>query len=738
MRQFAIPLLLLVAVIVIAVVMLVIEQRPPASTAPSEPAATKEPATPISAADPVAAVGAATPSTRSPPTAPVAIPAVPTERHVVALTDGWLFTIGDAHRAHEVLSGDPAWQSVTVPHSWNVADGSDGGSYYRGIGWYRRWLEVPETERGRSIFVSFGAANISATVFVNSVQVAKHDGGFAAFTIDITSQVRFGARNLIAVKVTNGENLGLPPLYADFTFNGGLYRGVTAISTSPLHFELATHGWTGVHVHQRAVNAELAELDVELAVRNDTAAVANADVVVEVLDTAGMPVASVSAPVAVPPRQTTTVNVPVRIAHPHRWHGRKDPYQYQAVARIRSGGAVIDEVRRPLGVRAMRIDPAQGFLLNGEPYDLHGVCLHQDRLGKGWLASTADRQEDVALLLELGATFVRLVHYQHDQEVYDLMDRAGIVVWTELPVLMQVGRQPQFAVSAKTQLAELIRQNAHHPSIVCWGLYNEIGSEPTDVALITELHALAKQLDPTRPTAGSSYLVDAATINGVTEVISFNKYFGWFLPNIDHFGPWADGFHRAYPQRAVGLTEYGAAGSITRHEEKPTAPIPGLAKVVPGNHSEEYHALFHETVWPQLASRPFLWCKALWVLCDYASDGRKDADAPGYCDMGLVTGDRKTRKDAFYYYQAQWSDLPVLHLTGRRFRERVKEVEVKVYANATGVAVKVNGVALPTVTGAGGVCRWPGVMLKTGTNVIEARGTHAGKTISDRVEWIVR
>lgn len=731
MRWFGIPQILLVAIAALVVVVIILERRPSEpvgsdSVIPDSSSTAGE----VPRTAPAVAGSVQKPSVQKLPTSA-------TERHYAPLGEGWLFTKGDAHLAKDPVSADPPWEAVSVPHSWNVTDGSDGGTYYRGIGWYRRWLPIPLEEEGRSVFVTFGAANMTATVYVNGEWAAQHDGGFATFTVDITPFVRFGTRNLIAVKVDNSDKQGIPPTYAEFTFSGGLYRPVTAITTSSLHLELVTHGWKGLHLHQRKVTAEVAELDAEIAVRNDTQNETDAQVVVSLRDATGATVVTAEAMVAVPARRTAPVTIPLRVERPHRWHGKADPYLYEVVVQVRSGGVVVDEVRQTTGLRSMRIDPQDGFFLNDQPYDLHGASLHQDRLGKGWLVSSEDRKEDVALLQELGATFVRLVHYQHDQETYELMDRAGIVVWAEIPVLMHVGQQPRFAESAKSQLSELIRQNAHHPSIVCWGLYNEIRSGPEDVALIRDLHALAKRLDPTRPTSAATYAVDTAEINHLTEVTSFNKYFGWFLPNIDAFGPWADQFHTKYPDRAVGITEYGAGGSIRQHEEAPTPPLPGLAKILPVSHSESYHTLFHETVWPQLAARKFLWCKAAWVLCDYTSDEAKTGDAQGYNDMGLVTGDRKIRKDAFYYYKAQWSHQPVLHITGRRFSKRQQVVEVKIFANVEHLKVTVNDRELPSKTAVGGVYRWEGVQLLIGKNSIKATGQSTAGLVSDEVVWHV-
>jgi beta-galactosidase len=667
--------------------------------------------------------------------APVFIADRPVQRVVHVLGDGWLFSKGDHRLAKEPVSDPSSWERVAVPHSWNVADGADGGGYYRGPAWYRTWVDIPESERGKSIHLKFLGSNIITTVYVNGEWVGEHAGGFGAFAFEITPQVRFGSPNLIAVRVTNADNLEVYPVRAEFTFSGGIYRPVALITSCPLHLDLTTDGANGVVFHQRKVAADAAEIDAEVTVRNDATVAAAGRVVVGIRDRDGTLVASAQVDVAVDARRHATITVPLRIERPHRWHGVQNPYLYTTTVQVRSGEVVVDEMGGQIGLRSFRMDPARGFLLNDQPYDLHGVCLHQDRLGKGWIVSDEDRQEDVALLRELGATFVRLVHYQHAQETYDLLDRAGIVAWTELPILMQTGHTKPYADSAHRQLRELIRQNANHPSIVCWGLFNEIAGRPEDVALIKDLDQVAQKLDPYRPTTAATFAADTAEINHVTQVVSFNKYFGWYLPGLDAFGPWADKFHARYPDRAVGITEYGAGGSIRQHEEDPQPPVPGLAKFVPTTHSESYQARFHQTAWPQLASRPFLWCKAAWVLCDYTADQTTTGDAAGYNDMGLVTGDRKIRKDAFYYYKAQWSDQPVLHITNRRFRQRAPQIDLTVYANVTDVEVKVNGQALPAVTPVGGVYVWKKVPLQAGVNTVEASGERGGHQVRDRVEW---
>ncbi len=377
------------------------------------------------------------------------------------------------------------------------------------------------------------------------------------------------------------------------------------------------------------------------------------------------------------------------LIRPRLWDGRSDPYLYRVRVRVidEASGATVDRVEQPLGLRQFRVDPVAGFFLNGHPLDLHGVACHQDRLDKGWATSDADRAEDVGLISDLGATFVRLAHYQHPPGTYDLLDRLGLIAWSEIPLVSRVADSPAFFENVRQQLVELIRQNYNHPSVLFWGLYNEVADDPATRALVRELVELAHAEDATRLTAAASCLSEGADIHFLPDVIAFNKYFGWYDGRTGDLGPWADAFHGAYPTRAVGISEYGAGASIHQHSEDPPPP-----STLGPWHPEEYQALVHEGCWSQLKARPFLWTKVVWNMFDFACDSRHEGDTPGRNDKGLVTYDRGTRKDAYYWYQAHWSSAPVLYITGRRHVNRsTATVTVKVYSNLDAVQLAVNG-----------------------------------------------
>jgi beta-galactosidase len=428
--------------------------------------------------------------------------------------------------------------------------------------------------------------------------------------------------------------------------------------------------------------------------------------------------------------------VTTMISAPHLWNGLVDPYLYRVQVELREQGAVRDAVTQPLGFRAFAVDPANGFSLNGTYLDLHGVNRHQDRQNKGWAISPSDQDEDMAVIRELGANAVRLVHYQHGQYFLDLCDRYGMAVWTELAMVNQITNSAAFTANARQQLTELIRQNFNHPSIFFWGIENEVLDNMTDPnPLITELSALAHTEDPSRVTTVAANLGDANAINWHTDLVGFNKYYGWYYGVIGDIGAWADGIHAAYPTRRIGISEFGAGAGLKNHTLPPTPATDPQA-----GHSEEYQALFHEGAWKAMQTRRFLWGKFVWQLFDSAADGRdetaKGADVRAINDKGLVAFDHSTRKDAFYWYKANWSTAPFVYITSRRFTQRTAAATaIKVYSTLPSVEAKLNGVSLGSKTSTDHIFIWDKVTLATGTNHVEVTAASGATKYSDTVDW---
>jgi beta-galactosidase/beta-glucuronidase len=649
------------------------------------------------------------------------VPASAADRTIVPLAAEWRFIRADVAGAEAPGFDDKKWLTVTLPHTLNGSDGETAG-YYRGGSWYRRAFEVKALAVGRRVFVQFDGAATRADVYVNGRFIGRHDGGHAGFRFDITTALKPG-RNLLAVRVDNSSNKAITPLGGDFTIFGGLYRPVSLIEADAVHFDLLDHGGPGIYARTDGT----ASVSVDARVTNSLSKARRASVFVRLLDADGREVARSTRGVRVPARSVRVANLRLDVPNPRLWDGVRDPYLYRLVASIGGG----DEVTVPFGFRTFRIDPALGFILNGKPYPLHGANLmHSARPVKGTAVTDAEIAEDFAILREMGPTGVRLVHFQHPRAAYDEADRLGLVAWTEIGINSEVADTPEFRANAAQQLRELIAQNYNHPSVVMWGLGNEVYStEPYVARILAELNAVARSADPHRPTTYAHCCQgDDDPKALVTDVIGFNRYFGWYPDAKGTIGEWADRARASLPNRPIAVSEYGAGASILHQEDPPAQPV-----TTSGWHPEQYQALYHERNWRELKEKPYLWGKFIWVAFDLASAGRKEGDRPGINDKGIVTYDRQVRKDAFYWYQANWSDVPMLHLTSKRFTTRFdRRAEVKAYTNAGAATLVLNGREVGRVEPADHILRWT-VELQDGENRIEVRG--ADGKLTDSAVW---
>jgi beta-galactosidase len=663
--------------------------------------------------------------------------APPDLRSRVDLNTGWRFNKGDVAGAEQPGFNDAGWSGVNTPHTWNAADGSDGGSnYYRGIGWYRRHYTVPATYSGRQLYLQFAGANQVADVWVNGTHLGQHAGGYARFRFNATSALHVGQDNVIAVRVNNADNDNIAPQSADYSFDGGIYRNVSLWAVDPLQIRMLDYAGPGVYLRQRGVTAASATVDVTTKLWNNNAAGATLSVRTVVTDAAGNVVADQTAVAgSIAGKSGKDVVQTVTIANPHRWDGLADPYQYNANVELRdtATGRVTDVVTEPLGLRAFAVDPNAGFTLNGHHLDLHGVNLHQDRAGVGWAQSDAQHAQDFDLIKEIGATAVRMAHYQHDQKDYNLADAAGLVVWAEIPLVNDTTASSAFTANAEQQLRELIRQNYNHPSIVFWSIGNEQRQDNAATnALLSDLAGIVNSEDPDRiSTYASCCVSDTGAVPTHTEVTGYNKYYGWYTGSTSGLGPNLDSLHAALPSRPIAVSEYGAGANTTQHELNPAQPSAGGQW-----HPEEYQALLHEQSWKQLQARPYVWGKFVWNMFDFASDGRNEGSQPGINDKGLVTRDRLVKKDAFYWYKANWSSAPTVYITSRRFTQRTAAAtDVKIYSSASSVTLTLNGASLGAKSSSDHIFTWSGVTLRPGANTVTATAVISGSTVTDTVTW---
>lgn len=703
-------------------------------------------------------------------------------RTETSLNAGWRFHFGETPGAEAVAFDDAGWSQISTPHTWNAADGQDGikaksagfslmkGDYARGTGWYRRTIPADPAWAGRRVYLQFDAANRRADVFLNGRLVGTHLGGHARFRFDVTDALRRAGDNVLAVKVNNEDN-GILPHSADFTFFGGLYRDVSLLVTDAVQVETMDHAAPGVYLAQTKVTAERAEVAALVKLVNHELAPAEVAVRIAVIDATGRTVHEAGAPVTLAAGERGEITLPLTLASPHLWQGRADPYLYTARVEVSVGGIVRDAIEQPLGLRSFHVDPAKGFFLNGRYLDLRGASRHQDRLDKGWAISPADEREDMALMAEMGSTAIRVAHYQQSPLWFRLADEQGMALWAEIPFVDEAAPTELFFNNALQQMRELIRQNYNHPSIFFWGVGNEnfdLGQSfaqgiaeygPISERLIQALHALTRAEDPTRLTTYASFHSETdihLALPGqppvhfkgepqrwYTDTTAFNKYYGWYYGEAEDNAEFFDRLHARHPRQRLAVSEYGAGGSIQQHEPATSyggagyerTPMEKMrARAFAKEHPEEYQTYYHEKAWSVLAARPYLWGKFIWNMFDFASDGRAEGDHPGRNDKGMVTFDRKTRKDAFYFYKANWSQEPMLHITSRRFTERTDPVtEIKVYANVPEVELFLNGRSLGKKSpGPDRIVRWPGVTLAAGRNTVRAT---AGTGLTDECEW---
>ena len=661
---------------------------------------------------------------------------LPWRRSDQVLHERWLFLPQDVPNATDLNLDESSWNSITVPHTFNALDGQDGGdNYLRAPTWYRTHIEISTRQTGQRRYVQFDGANSTAVLYVNGRRIGDHRGGFSSFRFDITDALHDGD-NLLAVRVDNSAAPDIPPISGDFTSFGGLYRDVHLITVDDLHIDLDDAGSAGVYLSTRDVSASGAELSARVRVSNASARARNAGVSILVRDAEGEEVATWNDLLAVAPGQTGELTLTGHIDSPHLWQGRLDPHLYTAQVELSEDGLRTDVVEQPFGFRSFALDPNTGFSLNGQALDLHGVNRHQDRIDQGWAIGKAEHDEDMDLILQLGANAVRLAHYQQASYFYDLCDRNGLVVWAEIPLIDAISDSPAFADNARQQLRELIRQNYNHPSILFWGIGNEqrMDDAPTN-DLLSGLANIVETEDPGR-LSSYAHCCGPATANLVShaDTTGYNVYYGWYMGTTAQFGAFADQVHASRPGSSFAISEYGAGAGLSQHQEPPAMPMPAGPF-----HPEEYQSQLHEETWPQMATRRYLWGKFIWNMFDFAVDSRNEGDTPGRNDKGLVSYDRQTKKDAFFYYQANWTTEPMVHIAGRRYQPRTSPIDIKVYSNAAGVELRVNGVALAAPSSsAGRVFRWEKVPLANGENQVEARAVGAEDAIlaSDAVVWI--
>lgn len=656
------------------------------------------------------------------------------QRENILINQDWNFRF-----SHQVNKNSS--RRVDLPHTWNAQDALSGKpDYKRGIGNYDKKLFIRSEWKGKRLFLRFEGANCVSNVFINGKQIGEHRGGYGAFIFEITDKVNYGKNNTVLVRVNNGEQLDVMPLVGDFNFYGGIYRDVHLLVTEDICISPLDYASPGVYLFQQHVGEKQAAVLARINLSNGTEHPRQATLRLQVKEGDKVVYQADKKVTVAPHTSVQPEEMSFTLLNPRLWNGREDPFMYQTVITLVKDGKEIDKVEQPLGFRYYATDADRGFFLNGKHLPLHGVCRHQEWAEVGNALRPMHHEEDTRLMLEMGVNAIRLAHYPQATYMYDLMDRNGIVTWAEIPFVGPGGYadkgfvdQPSFRKNGKEQLKEMIRQHFNHPSICFWGLFNELkenGDNPLEY--IKELNVLAHQEDPTRPTTSASN--QGGAINFITDNIAWNRYDGWYGATPATLASWLDKTHQAHPEIKIAISEYGAGASIYHQQDS-------LVQTSPGSwwHPENWQTEYHIQNWKIISERPYVWGSFVWNMFDFGAAHRTEGDRPGINDKGLVTHDRKVKKDAFYFYKANWNPEPMVYIAGRRSVNRVKPVtEVQIFSNCAEVTLKVNGQIIKKMQPDGvKVCIFKDIRLKKGENNIEVSAKNGKRVITDACCWIL-
>lgn len=658
-------------------------------------------------------------------------------RTVSNFCDGWQFRKGDmAIKQKDPMAMDgEGWEELSLPHTWNATDMARYKDFYQGKGVYRKEFTLDPALKGKRLFLRFEGVGAVSEVYVNGRLIVSHKGAYGAFVGEMTAVARYDGKNVVVVKADNQARPDVIPVnHVLFGVYGGIYRPVWLIATDPVQITVNDHASAGVYVSQSNVSAQSATVSVRTKLDNGLLEPSRVSLVTSIFDQEGTLVSQKSRNIDLTPQGTQQYTEQFTLQNPHLWAGRPDPYLYRVEVSLQQGGSEIDRVTQPLGLRTYEMRAGDGFYLNGKKYPMYGVTRHQDWQGCGSALSNWQHASDLATIMDVGATTVRFAHYQQSDYIYSKCDSLGLVIWAEIPFVNQVTGQEWD--NAHQQLLELIRQSYNHPSIYVWGLHNEVYS-PTDYCaqLTRSLHDLAKTEDPGRMTVSTNgYGIADHAVNQNADLQAMNRYYGWYERKIGDILPWVEGLEKKYPWQKLILAEYGADANIAHQTEDLGESLNWGKPWYP----ETFQTKTHEYQWSVIASHPYIVASYLWNTFDFATPMANRGGNPGHNMKGLVTFDRKTKKDSYYFYKANWSTDPVLYLTQRRNTDREhRTTTVTVYSNMGQPEVRLNGKKLPAPEKGYTAIQYnyPGITLRNGRNVIMARIKKDGKTYTDQIEW---
>ncbi|WP_288358771.1 glycoside hydrolase family 2 TIM barrel-domain containing protein [uncultured Bacteroides sp.] len=662
-------------------------------------------------------------------------------REVTLFNDGWEFKKGPFSKEamQAAVKWNAGWQEVTLPHTWNADDMQKKVSaFYEGVGYYRKKCIFPESMKGKRLFLRFEGVGSCAEVYVNGYLTGTHKGAYSAFVCEIGSQVKFGEENEIIVKADNTARPDVIPVnHVLFGVYGGIYRPVWLVITEPCGIVVNDCASSGVYITQKNVSKQSAEVNVKVKV--DNATLAPVPLVLEnvIYDGSGKLVKKHNQAFELTSQGVQSYSSQFKLSNPHLWQGREDPYLYKVVSRLLQNGRVLDEVVQPLGLRKYEVVAGKGFFLNGKKYPMYGVTRHQDWWGLGSALTNKEHDFDLAQIMDIGATTVRFAHYQQSDYIYSRCDTLGLVIWAEIPFVNRVTGQEWD--NAHQQMRELVRQSFNHPSIYVWGIHNEVYHPHGYTAALTQsVHDLCKLEDPDRYTVSvNGYGNVGHPVNQNADIQGMNRYFGWYERKIQDIKPWIEKMEKEYPWQRLMLTEYGADANIAHQTEILGDALNWTSPFYP----ETFQTKTHEYQWSVIAQHPYITASYLWNMFDFAVPTSKRGSVDARNMKGMMTFDRKIKKDSYFWYKANWSKEPVLYMTQRRnvLRER-KETSVTVYSNIGTPKVYLNDRELSGIRKGYTDVHYvfDKVLLNDGKNVLRAVVTWQGREYVDEMEWEYR
>lgn len=660
-------------------------------------------------------------------------------REVIPFNDAWEFKKAPANK--EIAINAPkwalGWEKVETPHTWNAKDMQvQADNFYEGAAYYKKEYILPLELKEKRIFLRFEGVGSCAEVYVNGILATTHKGGYSAFACEIGEMLKPGEKNEIIVKADNSSRPDVIPVNHNlFGVYGGIYRPVWLIVTEPYNICVTDCASSGVYITQKGVSKKQADVKVKVKLDNGTLQPTNLSLQNSIYDHTGKLVAVDNQQLTLSSQGVQNIESNFKIRNPHLWHGRKDPYLYKVVTQLFKNGVVIDKMTQPLGLRNYEIIAGDGFYLNGEKYPMYGVTRHQDWWGLGSALKNENHDFDLATIMDIGATTVRFAHYQQSDYLYSRCDSLGLIIWAEIPFVNRVTGQE--SENAHNQLREMIRQSFNHPSIYVWGLHNEVYHPHGYTKELTQsLHDLAKTEDPDRFTVsvnGYGHMEHPVNLNA--DIQGMNRYFGWYEKKLQDIVPWVEGLEKTYPSQKLMLTEYGADANLAHQTEYIGDALNWTKEFYP----ETFQTKTHEYQWSVIAKHPYIIASYLWNMFDFCAPLWTRGGVPARNMKGLVTFDRKTKKDSYFWYKANWSSEPVLYLTQRRLKEREKQqTSITVYSNIGEPEVYLNGKQIKGIRKGYTDVHFvvDSVILQKGTNTITTSVTKDGQIFKDSIEWI--